>query len=47
MEGTWAKGASGTKKGDYTKVHSERTANWPYIKGQGRVRVEWGWGKDQ
>ena len=47
MEGTGAKGANWTKKGDCTKVHSERTAYWSYIKGQGRERVEEGWGKGQ
>ena len=45
--GEGAKGAYGTKKGDCTKVHSERTTNWPYIKGLGREREEAGWGKGQ
>ena len=47
LEGTGAKGAHGIKKGDCTNVHSERIADWPYIKGQGRERVEGGWGKGQ
>ena len=34
MEGTGAKGTNGTKKGDCTNVHSERTVNWLYIKGE-------------
>ena len=47
MEGTGAKWTNGTKRGDCTNVNSERTANWSYIKGQGRERVERGWGKNQ
>ena len=45
--GQGPKGANGTKNGDCTKVHSECTANLPYIKGQGRERMEGGWGKGQ
>ena len=47
MEETGTKGANETKKGDCTKVHGQSTANWPYIKGQGRERVEGGWEKGQ
>ena len=34
-------------KGNCTKVHSEHTANWPYIKEQGREKVEESRGKGQ
>ena len=36
-----------TKIGNCTNVHSEHTANWPYIKGQGRDRVEGSSGRGQ
>ena len=39
MEGQGLNGAIGTKKGDCTKVHSERTANWTYIKALEREKV--------
>ena len=35
------------RKEDSTKLQSVRTANWPYIKGEGRERVEGVWGKGQ
>ena len=36
--GDRGKGANETKKGNCTSVHSERTADWPYINGQGRKK---------
>ena len=43
----WEGTGQENKKGNYTKVHSERIANWPYFKGQGREIVNGSMGKDQ